>query len=96
MPVEYPVEFEAKWSNGFYRTGDYGVITENGYVHPLGRLDGVLKVSGYRLSPGAIEKALENLLGVRAAVVKYMDELRYEGIVVLYDGEKTPRTLGKA
>ncbi|MEM1696803.1 MAG: AMP-binding protein [Desulfurococcaceae archaeon] len=96
MPVEYPVEFEAKWSNGFYRTGDYGVVAEDGYVYPLGRLDGVLKVSGYRLSPGAIEKALENLLGVRAAVVKCIDEFRFEGIVVLYDGERNPEDVRKS
>jgi len=87
MPVEYPREFEEAWASGYYRTGDYALMTRDGYVFVLGRRDSVLKVSGYRLSPGALENAIWKGLGRKALVVGVLDELRFEAPLVIVEGE---------
>ncbi|MEM2245040.1 MAG: AMP-binding protein [Thermofilum sp.] len=90
MPVEAPSVFRERWAGEVYDTGDEAVMLDS-YIHPLGRRDPVLKVSGYRLSPGAIERAAESLPGVRAAVAAGLrDELRFEVPVLVYEGEAEP------
>jgi len=83
MLIEYPEEYVEKWRYGYYRTGDYAYSTREGYIYVLGRLDGVIKSSGYRISPGSIEKALKDLLGVEVAVLKCRDSVRFESIIVI-------------
>lgn len=90
MPVEYPSEYVEKWRSGYYRTGDYAYASEDGYFYVLGRVDGVFKVSGYRLSPGALEKALKKALGVEAYVLACTDELKLNSIVIAYSGSAEP------
>ena len=48
------------WSKhpGFYTTGDSARIDEDGYIWVIGRVDDVIKVSGYRLGTAEIESAL--------------------------------------
>ena len=87
MPVEYPEEYARAWSQGFYRTGDYALMAEGGYVYALGRRDAVMKVSGYRLSPGAIERAVEAATGRRAVAFGAPDELRFEAPAVVVEGD---------
>lgn len=43
---------------GWYKTGDSARIDEDGYIWIIGRLDDVIKVSGYRLGTAEIESAL--------------------------------------
>lgn len=43
---------------GYYKAGDSAKIDEDGYVWVIGRMDEVLKVSGYRLGTAEIESAL--------------------------------------
>jgi propionyl-CoA synthetase len=43
---------------GYYNTGDVGYMDEDGYVFVTSRADDVIKVSGHRLSTGAMEEAL--------------------------------------
>ena len=43
---------------GFYRTFDHGLISADGEVRVLARLDDVLKVAGRRISAGRIEEVL--------------------------------------
>lgn len=93
IPVEAPSEFLERWAGEVYDTGDAAVMLDS-YVYPLGRRDNVLKVSGYRLSPGAIEQAVESMPGVQAAVVVGLrDELRFEVPVLVYEGEAEPGEL---
>lgn len=87
IPIEFPEEFAKAWSPGYYRTGDYALMRPDGYIFVLGRRDAVMKVSGYRLSPGAIERAIEESLGVRAVVASAPDELKFETPIVLVEGE---------
>jgi len=67
------------WSRfkGFYLTGDYGYVDEDGYVYILGRSDDVLKVAGHRLGPAEVENTvLAHPAVAEAAVVGVPDELR--------------------
>ncbi|MFF3616782.1 amino acid adenylation domain-containing protein [Streptomyces sp. NPDC002580] len=52
-----------------YRTGDLGRLRADGQVEFLGRLDGQLKIRGYRVDPGEVESALLAHPGVRDAAV---------------------------
>ncbi|BES81039.1 acetate--CoA ligase [Pyrodictium abyssi] len=62
---------------GYYYTGDYGYVDEDGYVYILGRADDVVKVAGHRLGPAEIENTvLEHPSVAEAAVVGVPDELR--------------------
>lgn len=87
MPVEYPREFEENWINGCYDTGDYALMTSDGYIRVLGRRDYVMKVSGYRISPGAIESALEETgVARRAVAFSIPDEERFETVILAVEG----------
>lgn len=88
VPVDHSGEFAAMWRGGWYYAGDYAVMDEDMYIYPLGRSDGVLKVNGYRLSPGVIEEAIETLSWVRKAlVVATYDELKFESVAAYVEGE---------
>jgi acetyl-CoA synthetase len=87
IPIEAPEEFYNRWYRGLYDTGDYGLMNENRYIYIFGRRDCVIKSSGYRISPGCIEKIVEKIKGVkRAVVVGYPDDIRFEKIFVLIEG----------
>lgn len=87
MPVEAPQEYYEKWSEGFYDTGDLASYATDGYIQVLGRRDTVMKINGYRISPGAIEKAIETLPGVkRALVAGKSDTQKFEAPVVIVEG----------
>ncbi|CAB4852211.1 unannotated protein [freshwater metagenome] len=42
-------------AEGFYATGDEGIIDDDGYVFVMGRTDDVINVAGHRLSTGSME-----------------------------------------
>ncbi|HEU4882528.1 MAG TPA: amino acid adenylation domain-containing protein [Longimicrobium sp.] len=52
-----------------YRTGDLGRYRPDGAVEPAGRVDGQVKVRGFRVELGEIEAALAKHPSVREAVV---------------------------
>lgn len=45
-------------SKGWYKAGDSARIDEDGYIWVIGRIDDVIKVSGYRLGTAEVESAL--------------------------------------
>lgn len=62
---------------GWLRTGDVAVQDESGRLTVLGRLDDVVKVSGYRVAPREVEQELMRHPAVEeCAVVGVPDELR--------------------
>jgi len=87
VPVEAPEEFYKAWRNGFYDTGDLAVMNPEGYVYPLGRRDEVLKVSGYRLSPGALEEAARMVGADWALALPLRNPDRLEVPVLIYHGD---------
>jgi acetyl-CoA synthetase len=56
-PDRYVQQYWSKYS-GVYLTGDSARRDEDGYYWVIGRVDDVLKVSGYRLGTAEIESAL--------------------------------------
>jgi len=75
---------------GYYLTGDGGMVDEDGYVYVMGRTDDVLNVAGHRLSTGSIEAALAGHPAVaECAVIGVADEFKGQvprGLVVLKGG----------
>ncbi len=62
---------------GWYLAGDSAKIDEDGYVWIIGRIDDVLKVSGYRLGSAEIESALVSHPAVtEAAAIGLPDQLK--------------------
>ena len=75
---------------GYYLTGDAGVMDEQGYLWVMSRIDDVINVAGHRLSTGALEEALStNQHVAECAVIGVEDKLKGEmplGFVVLNSG----------
>ncbi len=78
---------------GYYLTGDAGVLDEEGYLWVMSRIDDVINVAGHRLSTGALEEALASHEHVaECAVIGVEDQLKGEmplGFVVLNAGTQT-------
>lgn len=53
--------------NRAYHTGDLGFVTEEGMVYCAGRADSQIKLHGYRIELGDIEKNLMQIEGVKGA-----------------------------
>ena len=64
-----PDPFAAEPGARMYRTGDRVRWTEDGAVEYLARLDGQVKVRGFRIEPGEIEAALRRHPGVADCAV---------------------------
>jgi acetyl-CoA synthetase len=75
---------------GYYRTGDIGSRTADGYITYVGRDDDLFKASDYRLSPFELESVLlEHPAVAEAAVVPSPDATRLavpKAYVVLAEG----------
>jgi len=64
---------------GYYLTGDAGVMDEQGYLWVMSRIDDVINVAGHRLSTGALEEALATHPAVaECAVIGVEDKLKGE------------------
>ena len=90
-PDRYVEKYWEKYSKqGWYLAGDSARIDEDGYFWVIGRIDDVIKVSGYRLGSAEIESALVSHPAVaEAAAIGLPDELRGNIIhttVVLREG----------
>ena len=76
--------------SGYYRTGDKAWVDEEGYFWFMGRVDDLIKSSGYRVGPFEVESALVSHDAVlEAAVTGVPDPVRGQAIkatVVLNDG----------
>jgi acyl-CoA ligase (AMP-forming) (exosortase A-associated) len=61
-PGELPLEERAVWS------GDTVRMDEEGFIYFVGRTDGMIKASGYRISPTEIEEIVLAMDGIEEAV----------------------------
>ena len=81
---------------GWYRTGDAGMVDENGDVWVMGRTDDIINVAGHRLSTGSMEEILASHKDVaECAVIGVRDALKGQaplGLVVLKSGVDRPET----
>jgi acetyl-CoA synthetase len=89
------------WSTypGKYLTGDSAKIDEDGYFWVIGRMDDVIKVSGYRLGTAEIESALVSHRAVsEAAAIGLPDEVKgnaIHGFVILKAGFRPSHELAE-
>ena len=77
-PDRYVQQYWSRFAEqGWYLPGDSAKKDEDGYIWVIGRIDDVIKVSGYRLGTAEIESALVSHPAVaEAAVIGVPDELR--------------------
>jgi len=77
-PDRYVKQYWSRFEEqGWYLPGDSAKRDEDGYIWIIGRIDDVIKVSGYRLGTAEIESALVSHKAVaEAAVIGVPDELR--------------------
>ena len=71
------------WHDGYFHTGDTAWKDEDGYIWYVGRVDDVIKSSGYRIGPFEIESVIMELPYVlECAVTGTPDPQGVRGIVV--------------
>ncbi|MER2598592.1 MAG: acetate--CoA ligase [Caldilineales bacterium] len=77
-PQRYITQYWERFrEQGYYLTGDSARRDEDGYYWIIGRIDDVIKVSGYRLGTAEVESALVSHPAVaEAAVIGMPDEMR--------------------
>jgi non-ribosomal peptide synthetase-like protein len=67
--IPNPFTFDPDSSDRLYKTGDLGSWTEDGEIQFLGRIDGQVKLRGFRIELSEIESVIMHCAGVSAAVV---------------------------
>lgn len=78
QPVETSASFDP---DGYFMTGDLGIVDEEGYVHLVGRRKEVIIRSGFNVHPREVEDRLQAHPAVReAAVVGVSDQVLGEAI----------------
>ena len=77
-PERYKAQYWSAYEDqGWYLAGDSARYDEDGYIWVIGRIDDVIKVSGYRLGTAEIESGLVSHEAVaEAAVIGIPDELK--------------------
>ncbi len=94
-----PAATEAVWHDGYYHTGDEAWRDEDGFFWYIGRVDDVIKSSGYRIGPFEIESVIMELPYVlECGVSAVPDELRGQIVkasVVLVKGTEPSDALVK-
>jgi len=71
--IPNPIVESRAMSSRLYKTGDLARVTEQGTIDYLGRLDGQVKVRGFRVELGEIESVLREDPAVVMAVVTVTD-----------------------
>lgn len=87
------------WYDGYYHTGDQATRDEEGYFWYVGRIDDVIKSSGYRIGPFEIESVIMELPYVlECAITAVPDEIRgqiVKATIVLVAGKEGTDDLKK-
>ncbi len=90
---------KAAWHDGLYHTGDTAWRDEDGYFWYVGRVDDLIKSSGYRIGPFEIESVIMELPYVlECAVTAAPDEIRGQVVkatIVLIKGKQPSDELKK-
>ena len=97
LAVYYYNDVEATrktWRNGYYHTGDLAWRDEDGFYYYVGRVDDVIKSSGYRIGPFEIESVIMELpyvleCGVSAAPDEVRGQVVKASIVLVKGTEGT-------
>jgi len=94
-----PEKTQEVWHDGYYHTGDTAWRDEDGFYWYVGRVDDVIKSSGYRIGPFEIESVIMELPYVLECGVSAMpDEVRGQIVkasIVLTKGTEPTEELKK-
>ncbi len=72
---------DSVWHDYYYHTGDQATMDEDGYLWYVGRIDDVIKSSGYRIGPFEIESVIMELPYVlECAVTGVPDPIRGQAV----------------
>ncbi len=75
---------KAMTHDGFFRTGDIGIMDDNGYVRIVDRKKDMISVSGFKVYPNEVEDVISRIKGVReVAVIGVPDERTGEAVMAL-------------
>ena len=61
LPAE---EFQKDFFEGYFRTGDWGHIDEDGFIHLISRKKEIINVGGKKVSPIEVEEVLNEIEGI--------------------------------
>ena len=90
-----PEATAAAFCNDWFRTGDLGILSADGYVSISGRMKELIIVGGTNVTPGEVEVVLEAELGVRECAVAGIPDVdlgeRVAAFIVPKEGEDTAR-----
>jgi long-chain acyl-CoA synthetase len=64
-----PQDAETSFVNGGFRTGDVGLIDEDGYIRIVDRIKDMISVGGFKVYPSQVEGVLYSHPAVREAIV---------------------------
>ena len=86
----------AAFRDGWFRTGDVGKLSDDGYLSLVGRLKELINRAGEKISPYEVEDVLLTHPAVAEAAAYPVPDERYGeqvGVVIVLRGEATPREL---
>jgi acyl-CoA synthetase (AMP-forming)/AMP-acid ligase II len=75
---------EALDDNGWFRTGDLGVIGEDGYLSLVGRIKEMIRVGGENVAAAEVESVLLKHDAVKQAVAVGMADARLSEVVAVF------------
>lgn len=88
-----PHPFSSQGGARLYKTGDMARYHANGTIEYLGRSDRQMKLHGFRIEPGEIEKALRQHQAIRDAIVLAREDQPDKKQLVAYIVLKTQETI---
>ena len=94
--LDNPAATAASFRDGWFRTGDVGKLSADGYLTLVGRVKELINRAGEKISPYEVEEALLSHPAVAEAAVYPMPDEKYGeqvGAVVVLQGEATPKEL---
>jgi fatty-acyl-CoA synthase len=84
---------EAFTKDGWFRTGDLGLLDENGFLYYRGRLKEMVKTGGINVAPADVEQALSTHSAIELAFVTGIPDERLDealaAVIVFRKGHKT-------
>lgn len=89
---QLPQLWAARLANDWFRTGDWGHLDEDQFVHFLARHDDVINSGGHKISPDEVEGLLAEFLpDMRYAVIGKPDPILGEIPILCIEGQERPK-----